>query len=82
MYFFVHAGVVCTKAVSSHPVHGEVYSIQHYVIKFGSDLRQIGGYLRVLRFPPPIKLTATILQNFVEIGVKHHKPNQTKPILE
>ena len=41
-------------------VHGEVYSIQHYVITFGSDLRQVGGLLRVLRFPPPIKLTATI----------------------
>jgi hypothetical protein len=30
------------------------------VIKFVSDLWQIGGYLRVLRFLPPIKLTATI----------------------
>jgi hypothetical protein len=26
---------------------GEVYSIQHYVIKFVSDLRQVGGFLRV-----------------------------------
>jgi hypothetical protein len=25
------------------------------VIKFVSDLRQFGGFLRVLRFPPPIK---------------------------
>jgi hypothetical protein len=33
----------------------EVYSKQHYVIKFVSDL--VGGFLR---FPPPIKLTATI----------------------
>jgi len=32
----------------------------YYVIKFVSDLRQVGGFLRVLRFPPPIKLTATI----------------------
>jgi hypothetical protein len=24
------------------------------------DLRKVGGFLRVLRFPPPIKLTATI----------------------
>jgi hypothetical protein len=46
--------------VSSNPVHGEVYSIQHYVIKFVSDLWQVGGFLQVLRFPPPIKLTATI----------------------
>jgi hypothetical protein len=42
-------------------VHGEVYSIQHYVIKFVSDLRQIGGFLRVPQFPPPIKLWITIL---------------------
>jgi len=33
---------------------------QHYVIKFVLDLRQVGGFLRVLRFPPPMKLTATI----------------------
>ena len=33
---------------------------QQYVIKFVSDLRHVGGFLRVLRFPPPIKLTATI----------------------
>ena len=32
-------------------VHGEVYSIQRYVEKFVSDLRQFGGFLRVLRFP-------------------------------
>jgi hypothetical protein len=25
-----------------------------------SDLRQVGGFLRVLRLPPPIKLTITI----------------------
>jgi len=28
--------------------------------KFGSDLWQVGDFLRVLRFPPPIKLVATI----------------------
>jgi hypothetical protein len=33
---------------------------QHYVIQIVSDLRKVGGFLRVLRFPPPIKLTATI----------------------
>jgi len=31
---------ITTKVVSSNPVHGQVYSIQHYVIKFISDLRQ------------------------------------------
>jgi hypothetical protein len=27
---------ITTKAVSSNPTHGEVYSIQHYVIRFVS----------------------------------------------
>jgi len=43
--------------VSSNPVHGEVYSTQHYVMKFVSDLRQVGD---LLRCSPPIKLIATI----------------------
>jgi hypothetical protein len=51
---------ITSKVVCSNPVHDEVYSIQHYVIKFVSDLRQFGGFLRELRFPPSIKLTATI----------------------
>jgi hypothetical protein len=37
-----------------------VYSIQHYVIKFVSDLWQVCGFLRVLSFPQPIKLPTTI----------------------
>ena len=35
---------ITTKVVSSNPIHGKVYSIQHYVIKFVSDLRQVGGF--------------------------------------
>ena len=31
--------------MSLNPVYGEVYSIQHYVIKFVSDLQQVGGIL-------------------------------------
>jgi hypothetical protein len=34
--------------------------VQHYVIKFVSDLRQVDSFFRVLQFPPPIKLTAII----------------------
>jgi hypothetical protein len=51
---------ITTKVMSSNPVHDDVYLIQHYVIKFVSELRQVGGFLRIVRFPPPIKLTATI----------------------
>ena len=49
-----------SKSVNSNPDHGEVYSIQHYVIKFVSDLRQVGGFLRVIQFPPQTKLTDII----------------------
>ena len=28
--------------------------------KFVSDLRHVGGFRRLLRFPPPLKLTTTI----------------------
>jgi hypothetical protein len=34
--------------VCSKPVHGEVYSIQRYVIKFVCELQKVGGFLRVL----------------------------------
>ena len=37
-----------------------VRGVQHYVIKFVSNLRQRGGFRRVLRFPLQKKLTATI----------------------
>ena len=33
------------KVVGSNPVHDQMYSIKHYVIKFVSDLRQVGGFL-------------------------------------
>ena len=40
---------ITTKVVvSSNLVLGEVYSTQHYVIKFVSDLRQVSGFLQVL----------------------------------
>jgi len=45
--------------VGSNPTHDEVYLIQHYVVKFVSDLLQISGFLCVLQFTPPIKLTTT-----------------------
>ena len=48
---------ILTIVVSSNHTHGEGYLIQHHVIKFVNDLQQVGGFLR---FPPPIKLTATI----------------------
>jgi hypothetical protein len=43
------------------PRSGEVYSIQHYVIKFVSYLRQVGSFLWALRSPPPIKVALTTI---------------------
>jgi hypothetical protein len=60
LQLYVQSVPITITVVSSNPVHGEVYSIQNYVKKFVSELQQVGGFLRVLRFPPPIKLTATI----------------------
>jgi hypothetical protein len=48
---------IIANVVRSNPAHDEVYSIQHYVIKFVSDFRQVGCFLRS---PPPIKLTTAI----------------------
>jgi hypothetical protein len=61
-------GFTTTYAISSfhpelrefEPRSGEVYSIQHYVIKLFSDLPEVDGFLQVLQFPAPIKLTALI----------------------
>jgi hypothetical protein len=55
------------EVVISNPAHGEVFLIQHYVIKFVSDLRQDGGFLWLLQFPPPIKLTSMIQLKFYPI---------------
>jgi hypothetical protein len=63
---------ITIKAVRSNPAYGEVYSIQNYVIKFFSDLRQVNGFLRVLIFPPRYSWT------IVESGVKDHNPNPIK----
>ena len=67
-HFFVYLNHLChprslpitTNVVSFNPVHGDVYSIQHRVTKFVSHLRQVGGFLLVLRCPPPMILTAAI----------------------
>ena len=58
---------ITTKVESSNPADGEVHSIQHYVIKFVSDLQQISGFQ--LNWLPQYNW------NIVESGIKHHNPN-------
>ena len=45
---------------SSNPFHGEVYSIQHYMIKSVSDLRNLSVFALVLWFPAPIMLSVAL----------------------
>ena len=47
---------ICSN-VSSNPAQGEVYSMQHYVMKVVNDLQEIGSFLL---FPPTMTLTLTI----------------------
>jgi hypothetical protein len=42
---------ITTNVKSLNPAHDEVYSIQHNVIKFVSNLRQVGSFLWVLQLP-------------------------------
>jgi hypothetical protein len=46
------------------------------VIKVVSNLRQVSDFLRVYRFPPQIKFTATILLKYCwKWRFRHHNPN-------
>jgi len=54
---------------------GEVYSIQRYIMKFVSALRQICGFFWVLRFLNQYNWPQRYNLNIVESGVKHYNPN-------
>ena len=41
----VQSVIITINIVSLNLAHGEVYSIQHYMIKFVSDLKQVSGFL-------------------------------------
>jgi len=56
--FSTHKRLRLTNDMSSNPA--QVICTRYNMIKFVGDLRQVGCFLRVLRFPPPLKLTATI----------------------
>jgi hypothetical protein len=52
---------VTINVVSLNPAHGKVYSIQHYVIKFVSDLQQVSGFFPDTLVSSKKKLIAEIL---------------------
>jgi hypothetical protein len=41
---------ITNNVIRSNPAHDETSWIQHYVIKFVSDMQQFRGFLRILRF--------------------------------
>ena len=63
---------ITTNVVSSNPAYDEAYSIPHYMIKFVSDLRQVDGFLLVLRFPLQYNWPPRYNWNIVESGVKQY----------
>ena len=46
--------------VEFESLSGEVHLIQHYMMKFVGDVRQVDGFIRVFKFTPSIKLTPRI----------------------
>ena len=66
---------ITTKVVSYPLVHGEVYSIQLYVIMFVNDMRQVGSF-------PDTPVSSTnktdrhdITEILLKVVFKHHKQN-------
>ena len=57
LLYFAAARQDITYKIILHNISQSGRGVQHFVIKFVSDLQHVGGFLRG---PPPIKLTTTI----------------------
>jgi hypothetical protein len=62
---------ITTDVMSSNAVHGEMYTVQHCVIKFVSYLRQIGVSFQVLRL---VSDSASVLDDWVSAA------NEVSPV--
>ena len=51
VYHCITVGILTIGCCEFESRSGEVYWIQHYMIKFVSDLQQVSGFQQVLRFP-------------------------------
>jgi hypothetical protein len=58
---------ITTKVVGFNPTHGEMYSIQHNVIKFVSNLQQVSDFFWVL---PVFSTNKTDCHNITDILLK------------
>jgi hypothetical protein len=48
-------------------------------VKFVSELQQVCGFLQVLQFPPPIKLTADITGILLKVALNTIAPSLPPP---
>jgi hypothetical protein len=73
---------IITKIVSSNPAHGKVYSTQHSVLKFVSDLRQVGGFLQFAKRLIDWCLTPTlaIFQLYCGVNILYNISSTTIPL--
>ena len=69
---------ITTKVLTLNPTHGEVYLIQHYAIKFVSDLLQVSDFLRLL---PVSSTNKTDCHGILEILLKVALNTITNPYL-
>ena len=65
---------ISIKVLSSNSAHGEVYSNQHYVIQFISDLRQVGGFPHQWNWLPRYNWY------IVASDVNHHRPSHLRTV--
>jgi hypothetical protein len=63
-----------TKSLYIHTLKPNNYLV-HYTWEILSDLRKVGGFLRVLRFRHQYNWPTRYNWNIVESGVKYHNPN-------
>ena len=66
---------IITYVVNSNHADGEVSSIQHYVRKLPVTC-ELGGFIRVLWFPPQIKLTHDITEILLKVTISIIPPLQ------
>ena len=57
---------ITVNVVSSNPAHVKMYSIQHYVIKFVSNVRQIDAFLSTYSDKTDLHDIAEILLNLLK----------------
>jgi hypothetical protein len=70
---------IATYAMGSNPAHGEMYTIQHYVIKCVSDLRRVDGFSLGTPVSSSNKTDRhDITKLLLKVALKHHNPDFCK----